>query len=427
MIDLYTVEFNALTNDQRYSAIADFAHAQPNESNRHDFKLIWTNDALKDVAAFANAFGGLLIIGVEKGQDDTDAKLVGVKSTSEILTGIASAIATNISPTPAYDLMECQEPGDTKKRFCVVRVRNDSTLHLVTKKDISPVWVRNADQTIRADAAQLRMLIDRERQSITNTEQLSLERAGKLLEEMPIGLNYPDKPEWTRGPWNASVIYFKLALVPTEKRWIPLDVREENKFVNLIHTRYRRIASSVTGAQPVARDAPNRSAEFFEYRWYHKDLNYESRWRITNLLEIACATQILYERSWSLVDVVMYAILLLRIGAEWWKGFNYFGDAILFCELSVDALYPLARGKANQFIKLFGPGEGNYGMRAEILQAYPQQRNESKAYAPINSATVLDNIPRIVTSLMNPLLRTLGHAVHWDEFEENVRLIAQGQ
>ena len=147
------------------------------ESNRHDFKLSWTNEAIKDVAAFANTFGGILIIGVEKNQTDTEARIAGVTSTSEIMTGIASAIATNISPTPAYDIAECHRPDDANKRFCIVRVRSQSTLYLVTKKDISnPVWFRNADQTIRADAAQLRMLIDREMQTAQATDDFLLER-----------------------------------------------------------------------------------------------------------------------------------------------------------------------------------------------------------------------------------------------------------
>jgi predicted HTH transcriptional regulator len=163
MTDLFTVDFGSLSNDQRYSAIAAFAQAQPSESNRHDFKLIWANDAVKSVAAFANTFGGILIIGVEKNQNDAEAKVAGFNSNSELTTGIASAIATNISPTPSYDIMECHKPGETNCRFCVIRVRNDSRLYLVTKKDISPAWVRNADQTIRADAAQLRGLIERER------------------------------------------------------------------------------------------------------------------------------------------------------------------------------------------------------------------------------------------------------------------------
>src|SRR5882757_9070740 len=112
MIDLFTVDFNGLDNDQRYSAIVDFARAQPAESNKHDFKLIWNNDALKDIAAFANTFGGLLIIGVEKNQADPEAKVTGVPTNIELTTGIASSIATNIAPTPSYDIMECIKPEE---------------------------------------------------------------------------------------------------------------------------------------------------------------------------------------------------------------------------------------------------------------------------------------------------------------------------
>jgi predicted HTH transcriptional regulator len=88
------------------------ASAQPNESNRDDYKTIWSNDAIKDAAAFANTFGGILIIGVEKNKKDNQAKPVGVASSSALTTGIASAIATNISPTPPYDIAECHEPEE---------------------------------------------------------------------------------------------------------------------------------------------------------------------------------------------------------------------------------------------------------------------------------------------------------------------------
>ena len=56
----------------------------------------------------------------------------------------------------------------------------------------------------------------------------------------------------------------------------------------------------------------------------------------------------------------------------------------------------------------------------------PQQRPESQAYVAVNSATMVENIPSIVTSIMNLLLRSLGHAVLWAEFEDDVRVIADG-
>ncbi|MGH8093791.1 MAG: hypothetical protein ACRD3B_13270, partial [Candidatus Sulfotelmatobacter sp.] len=177
---------------------------------------------------------------------------------------------------------------------------------------------------------------------------------------------------------------------------------------------------------PVARDAPNRSADFFEYRWYHRNLEYEGRWLITNTLDVAHATQIMHDDKWSLLDVVMYTILFLKLGAKWWKEFNYFDAGILLAELSVRELQ-LARGASSQFVKLFGPGEGDFAMRADVLAVHAQQRGESQAYTQLRAGTTPDDIPRIVTSIMNPLLRSLGHAVFWTEFEDNVRQIAEAQ
>jgi Putative DNA-binding domain len=420
LLDLFTADFNNLGNDALYSAVADFARAQPVESNRHDFKTVWNNDTLKDVAAFANTFGGILVIGVEKGQADAEAKLVGVMSGSELTTGIASAIATNISPTPSYDIMECHKPGETNKRFCVIRVRSDATLHLVTKKGINnPVWVRNADQTIPADAAQLRMMIDREKQSVTDAAGSLLARAHRMFEDMIVRQSYADWPLDTYPPEKA---YFKLALIPAEMKLTVLDVRSENEFLSLIHKHYRRVQSNLTGQEPVAADAVNRSSDFYEYRWYHRNLDYEGRWRITNRLDLAHATQIKHDSEWSLVDVVVYSILMLVIGAKWWESLKYFGDGILVAVINVQNLQ-LARGASRQFSKLFGPGEGDPVMGAEVLDVHVQQRAEANASVSVNFASMRDNIPGLVTTLMNSLLRSLGHGVVSSEFENDVRLI----
>ena len=419
MIDLFTSEFSGLGNDQKYSAIAAFAEAQPHESNRHDFKLAWTDDAVKDVAAFANTFGGILIIGVGKSQTDHEARMIGVTSPSELTTRIASMIATNISPTPSYDIMECTKPGEPTIRFCVVRVRNGPVIYLVTKKGVAPVWVRNSDQTIQADAAVLRSLIERQGLSIETTNQHLIGRSHELFKDMPIGSGYEDTATWFAGRWDLSRTYFKIGLFPTERKLINLDVQLENNFRRLIHRDYRRVAENVGR---VARDAANRNADFYEYRWYHRNLSYESRWRITNELDVAHATQIGDASNWSLVDAVMYSILMIKLGAECWREFNYFGDGILSAELKIAGLQ-LSRGSQEQFLKLFGPISGDWGMRGDVLKENAQ-RSEAWAYVRITSARLLEDIPRLVTSIMNPLLRSLGHAVVWTEFEENVRVMA---
>lgn len=98
---------------------------------------------------------------------------------------------------------------------------------------------------------------------------------------------------------------------------------------------------------------------------------------------------------------------------------------MLFAELAVGSLQ-LARGSSGQFLKLFGPGQGDYTMRSEVLSVHPRQRS-AQAYLDVNFTSMRDGIPEIVTRLMNPLLRTLGHGMLWAEFMDDVRVIAAGQ
>jgi hypothetical protein len=424
-LDLFTVEFSALSNDQRYSAITSFAQAQPTESNRHDFKSVWTNDAIKDVAAFANTFGGILVIGVEKNQNDHTARVVGVTPSSELTTGIASAIATNISPTPSYDIMECYQPTDTSKRFCVVRVRPDARLHLITKKDISsPVWVRNADQTIRADAAQLRGMIEREKQSLNSAnESLPYRRAKLLFDEMPIGIQHVN---WPAGAWQQSETFLKVSLVPTEMKVGRLDGLDEQRFANLVRRYNRRVRKTIGADSSTASDGENRSANFYEYRWYHHTLDYEARWRITSNLDVAHVTQIGEDGQWSIMDVVSYIALLLTIGGNWWKSLGYYGEGLLFSELSVATL-KLRQGRRGEFQGLFNPWEGEYAIGGDAVLVGTNPKDQATSIVKVNFASMYEDFPSVVTNLMNGLLRSLGHAVILEEFEKSLRNIFKNE
>lgn len=419
-LDLFAVEFGTINNDQRYSAITSFAQAQPTESNRHDFKSVWTNDAIKDVAAFANTFGGILVIGVEKNQNDHTARVVGVPSGSELTTGIASAIATNISPTPSYDIMECYQPTDSK-RFCVVRVRSDARLYLVTKKDISsPVWVRNADQTIRADAAQLRGMIEREKQSLDSANLSVQYRRSKLLfDDMPIGIQHVN---WPAGTWRRSETFLKAALVPTEMKFVRLDGLEEQRFRALVRQYNRRVRQTTGPDSSPASDADNRNADFYEYRWYHKKLDHEGRWRITSNLDVAHVTQIGEDGQWSIMDVVSYIALLLTIGGIWWKSLGYYGEGILFAELSVGSLR-LRQGRQGEFQGLFNPWKGDYAIGGDTVLVSANPKDQATTIVKVDFASMHENFPSVVTSLMNGLLRSLGHAVIVEEFEKSLRII----
>lgn len=426
MIDLFTADFVQLQNDDLYNAIAEFADVSPNESNRHDFKLQWNNETIQDVAAFANTFGGLLFIGIEKGQNDLHATLRGVPSNSELTTGIATAISTNISPTPVYDIAECYKPDEPGKRFCVIRVSSSPTISLVTKKGLSPVWLRDVDRTTRADAAQLRRMIDRERTVPSELQGSLVTSVYQMFDQMMIGYDYSIGGNWALSPCQRSATFFKVALVPVESKLLRLDRNTENKFLNLIRTYYRRISLTLAGTQPPAQDAEERAASFYEYRWYHAGIKYENRWRLTDKLVVAHATQIEYEQQWSLTDAVLYTLLLLKIGAKWWESSRYFGDGVLATSL-YPMNFPLARGSSQHYATLFNPGQGSFGMNADVLTTTVTRNPASQAFVNVTFSNIRDDVPELVTLLFNMLLRDLGHAIIWDEFKENVRKIWEGQ
>jgi hypothetical protein len=47
----------------------------------------------------------------------------------------------------------------------------------------------------------------------------------------------------------------------------------------------------------------------------------------------------------------------------------------------------------------------------------------AQAYVPVNFSAMREDVPRTVTSLMNSLLRSLGHSVLLAEFEDNMRVL----
>ncbi len=225
MIDLFTSDLDALSNAELYSAIGEFAREQPNEGWRHDFTEMWDDSALKTIASFANTLGGVLIVGAAKSKTDVYSRLIGAESETEYKTKIASAIATNISPTPHYKIFECHDPGNTRKKLCVVRVQSSTAVHLISKKNVQPVYVRNEDQSIPADAVQLRRLIERERESVSNPLAALFERGRRLLVDLQLNEGYQsrNREAWHLSACQPSQTFLKMALVPVNHETFLLD------------------------------------------------------------------------------------------------------------------------------------------------------------------------------------------------------------
>jgi Putative DNA-binding domain len=430
--DLFADDLSRLDNEALFLAIERFAAVQPSEGWRHDYTVQWDDDSgLKNVAGFANTFGGVLLVGVRKGKKDATCTLVGVESTNELKTGIASSIAANLSPIPSYDIFECSDPSGPTKRFCIVRVRSGTVLHLMTKKGLQPVYVRNEDETIPANAAQLRRLVDRERQFSAQPNWAS-DRAKALLDNLKVNSGYAniDSDEWFFGPRQQSPTFLKLALMPTETIALEMDEAHERSLRNFVAATFPRLAEGLSNAS--AKEAEAREANLYEYVWYHKRLDREMRWRITGESGIASATQMGQEwdgkRCWSLVDLVTHTLLSLKLGIRWWEFVRYFGEGRLLLQMDLSGL-ELATNSSGEFRRAFystgALGGPNPRISADAISLARRAKNSTDAEVRVNYFSVSERLVPLTTSLMNQALRGLGHGVSVQRLERDVQALAE--
>ncbi|MEJ5251082.1 MAG: helix-turn-helix domain-containing protein [Armatimonadota bacterium] len=73
------------------------------ESQTLEFKRQWTDNALEDLAAFANTDGGDLLIGVRD-----DGEVVGAQADDKELQRLASVIASHLHLTPAIEVLQME-------------------------------------------------------------------------------------------------------------------------------------------------------------------------------------------------------------------------------------------------------------------------------------------------------------------------------
>ncbi len=206
----------------------------------------------------------------------------------------------------------------------------------------------------------------------------------------------------------------------------------EARFVGVVHGLYPRVPRTVSGGP--ATDAEDRGADFYEYLWYYRDVDHEERWRITSRGEIAHAAQVRSpdgRSSWSLVDLTVYVILFLRLGERWWNELGQLGDGYLSVELRAQNLEVERRN--DRFLYSFDPRnaspteKGNLYIDGSAVLVSKRQNPRANAEARLNFLSSAGKRSELVTSVMNTLLRSLGHALVWKEFEADVsRIISSG-
>jgi Putative DNA-binding domain len=426
MASLHALNFATAGESELYPAISDFAGVTRDPGDRQqegytvDFKEEWGERSLRVVAAFANTFGGIIVVGISE-RDGRADEIVGVAAKSEITTQIASSIASNITPTPDYDIAECALPTDPSKRLAVLRVRANDRVHYLLKGD-RPIYIRNVDEAVPARVPELRALIDRA-WSAANREEVVPDLVKSLPADFKVtrAREAGTVQERMRNRVDAQS-FMRVVIAPRRPVPINLDYLYEEHFQNLVAARFSPFQAAVMG--DISTESFSRSRKFFVYKNYRSDLDMEALWAVSAAGTIGFASSIgihIGQLYWSLPDVAANIAQTLSLSNDVLTAQGYYGE--------IDISIEVAPGGG----RLSKEGDAFAAIQRKDCFPYPwpiviPQYSEKPIHLEGGSVERLsfnerfDQSGTIIARIINDLLRDMGYAADLNLIRQAVQM-----
>lgn len=423
--DLYRVDLQSVPGSSLYRLIHEFTSMdrsigdRPREGYLLDYKEDFSDRFLRSVAAFANTFGGLLIVGATE-LDGRPEKLIGVSVRGELKTKIAGMIASNLFPCPQFEIAECELPTDAQRKLAVVRVRETTEICLLAKKgEPHPVYVRNEDQSPPADASQLRALLDRKSKNKTPATDIE-SRLVPIRNRLNVTVGAGTSPR-TR-----SETCFRLIACPYAHRPMPLDLAMERKFSEIASAPLLPGLQTLVDRKEAAVEF-SRWRDWYEMRFLDTPYDYERSWHVFTSGEIGFVTQVRWpvtgsDTLWSLYDIALDISNLAKVARQFWSYTGYFGAFRLDADLQVRGLklQMNSQGFAPLFYErlqgsLFFPLD-----HTAIPVTTGNSQTSAQAQADFTYPDLQESLSDGVGIILNQLLRCMGYSADLDKLRRTL-------
>jgi hypothetical protein len=117
------------------------------------------------------------------------------------------------------------------------------------------------------------------------------------------------------------------------------------------------------------------------------------------------------------------------LGICCWNAVGYFGKGSLYAQLGVRGLALLPNDTSGTFGSCFDPAyeassrAAPKTIRLDAVLVPGRPRDNATAGVKVNYFTATEGLPTLTTSLLNLLLRSLGHAANREAPGESIRLL----
>jgi predicted HTH transcriptional regulator len=144
--------------DVTWDRVQGLVASSPHETLTLEYKSVYTPGLVKTVAAMANTYGGLVLVGVldskQVVQGHTADRIVGVSG--ETVTKIANGCDNCLEPPWQPEIIPVAIPGEQDKFVLVVRVGPARAPRPVLFEGKAPIWLHGNNAT--ADRTRLAQL-----------------------------------------------------------------------------------------------------------------------------------------------------------------------------------------------------------------------------------------------------------------------------
>ena len=316
-------------------------------------------------------------------------------------------------------------PNDPSRRLCVVRVRESKKIHYLLRKGQSPVYVRNEDQAIPAAAAELRQLVQREKESSDNSSRFE-ENLKPILDLLQVtkatGAGTSKERLQGRSKADSSL---KVVVSPERALTVPLDYSLEQEIDGVVAGMFPISAKAVAGG--TAEPSVMRHKSYFRIQHLHDSLNKDSKWLFNSHGNFGYGTTFATNFGsafiWSLPDLALEITAAIKAAHQLLTMVGYLGEAQInvYIEPGVSTLHK-ERGTLPALL---------YQQLAihpwpQVIPDIPQTQRAVTATASFNSTfwSRTDSIADTVGDLLNQLLRDMNYGADLKQLQRYCRQVA---